>query len=201
MATQQYRQGAAFENRVKDRFEEAGYYVLRSAGSKGVADLVAFDLMADRITHHPVPLMIQCKRGKNGLGVEAWNHFYAIADAAGCLAVVAQKTEGRTLEADLWELTGTRTPRGRHKPWMPWTLRATDTSSILTGETLARISGQVTYPETAPRTRIAGQVTYPDQWRGLQVRHLCECGHGLSAHIWSQPQVCMTCLCEQFKAW
>lgn len=128
MATSQYRQGAAFENRVKDRFEEAGYYVVRSAGSQGVADLVAFDLMADRITHHPVPIMIQCKRGKNGLGVEAWNHFYAIADAAGCLAVVAQKEEGRSLEACLWEIVATRTPRGRNKPWTPWILRSGDAS-------------------------------------------------------------------------
>ncbi len=131
MASSQYRLGADFENRTRDRFEEAGYYVVRSAGSRGVADLVVFDVTADRVSRFPAPLMIQCKRGRNGLGVEAWNHFYAIADAAGCVPVVAEKKEGRTLESDFWEVTGFRTPRGKHKPWIPWILRgATPTLSV-----------------------------------------------------------------------
>lgn len=35
-----YRRGARLEYRVKQRLEAAGFYVVRSAGSHGVADLV-----------------------------------------------------------------------------------------------------------------------------------------------------------------
>ncbi len=35
------RKGADFERRVKSFLEKRGYFVVRSAGSKGVADLVA----------------------------------------------------------------------------------------------------------------------------------------------------------------
>lgn len=40
MATN-YQRGANLEYKVRRQFEEAGYYVVRSAGSRGVADLVA----------------------------------------------------------------------------------------------------------------------------------------------------------------
>jgi Holliday junction resolvase len=38
----QYRRGADFERRLKKHLEALGYFVVRSAGSKGLVDLVAF---------------------------------------------------------------------------------------------------------------------------------------------------------------
>jgi len=194
MASSQYRLGADFENRTRERFEEVGYYVVRSAGSKGVADLVAFDLMADRITRHPVPVMIQCKRGKNGLGVEAWNHFYSIADAAGCLALVAQKRDGRTLEADLWEITATRTPRGRHKPWIPWPLRKNPGITVvdvpLPGDTL---QAPLPLPHLTRRPHVHVTRDLPPQ--------LCSCGHSRDEHFMADLKACESCYCDTFKEW
>jgi len=42
--TSQYRRGADFERTLKKFLEDLGYYVVRSAGSKGKVDLVAFNL-------------------------------------------------------------------------------------------------------------------------------------------------------------
>ena len=36
-----YKRGYAFENSLKKKLEAKGYYVVRSAGSKGVFDLIA----------------------------------------------------------------------------------------------------------------------------------------------------------------
>lgn len=41
MPNKNYQNGRAKEYRIKKRFENAGYTVLRSAGSHGFADLVA----------------------------------------------------------------------------------------------------------------------------------------------------------------
>lgn len=54
-----YRAGADFERNLKLWLEDCGYQVIRSAGSKGAADLVAFRVGTD-------PLLIQCKLS-NGL--------------------------------------------------------------------------------------------------------------------------------------
>jgi Holliday junction resolvase len=56
MANARYRRGADLERKIRARLEEDGYYVVRSAGSKGVLDLVAF--RADQT------LFIQVKSGK-----------------------------------------------------------------------------------------------------------------------------------------
>lgn len=56
MANNRYRNGRAFEYRVRDHFIGQGYYVVRAAGSKGKADLVA--LRAGQ-----PPTLIQCKGG------------------------------------------------------------------------------------------------------------------------------------------
>ena len=49
-----YEKGRSFEYRVKRVLEDAGYYVVRSASSQGVADLVGVKSVA-------FPLMVQCK--------------------------------------------------------------------------------------------------------------------------------------------
>jgi len=48
-----YKKGRSFEYRVRRYYEKQGYLVIRSAGSKGIADLVA--IKGDEV------LLIQCK--------------------------------------------------------------------------------------------------------------------------------------------
>lgn len=59
-----YRRGAAFELRVAKALEEDGYFVVRSAGSHGAADLVALKLGE--------VLLVQCKRS-GAISREDWN--------------------------------------------------------------------------------------------------------------------------------
>lgn len=42
MSNKNYQRGRAKEYRVKKKYEQCGYYVVRTAGSHGVCDLVAF---------------------------------------------------------------------------------------------------------------------------------------------------------------
>jgi Holliday junction resolvase len=49
-----YARGANFERKVKKELETDGWFVVRSAGSKGVADLVA-------VNQKGVPMFVQCK--------------------------------------------------------------------------------------------------------------------------------------------
>jgi Holliday junction resolvase len=51
-----YSRGAAFERKIKKQYEAEGYYVIRSAGSKGPLDLVALK--------HDSFVFIQCKLRK-----------------------------------------------------------------------------------------------------------------------------------------
>ena len=52
----QYRRGANYERKIKKEYEEDGYLVLRSAGSKGPFDLVAIK--------EDSTILIQCKLRK-----------------------------------------------------------------------------------------------------------------------------------------
>lgn len=61
MPNKNYVSGCNFERRVKKHLEKLGYYVIRSAGSKGQIDIVAVstDFMHMRMD----TLLIQCKHG------------------------------------------------------------------------------------------------------------------------------------------
>lgn len=113
-----YSYGADLEYRVRDHFEDAAYYVMRSAGSGGVADLVALDMLLPKAR----PVLIQCKRVKSDLSVAAWNHFHRIAEAAGAVALVAVERKDKALAYDLKRITGTRVPRTPTKAWADWKL-------------------------------------------------------------------------------
>ncbi len=54
MPNNNYKRGRAKEYRVKKKYEKCGYYVIRTAGSHGVCDLVAFGKAGNVIP-------IQCK--------------------------------------------------------------------------------------------------------------------------------------------
>lgn len=52
-----YTRGRQLEYRVKRDLERVGYFVVRSAGSKGAADLIA-------LSPNHAPLLVQCKVGR-----------------------------------------------------------------------------------------------------------------------------------------
>ena len=82
-----YRKGRALEYAVKRHLEEQGYFVVRSAGSRGPADLVA--LKNGEI------LLIQCKKDGHLSKDEAYELLEA-ARVAGGKAVLAYP-DGRRL--------------------------------------------------------------------------------------------------------
>ena len=125
VANTAYRRGTAFENQVKDDLEDTGYYVVRSAGSQGVADLVALDMLRPAAR----PVMVQCKLDTGTLSVDAWNRFLDVALHCGAVPVVAVKDPAPLRHYSLMEILGTRTapePRGTRRPWRPVPSRLLD---------------------------------------------------------------------------
>lgn len=96
--TSQYARGTAFERAVRHSLEEDGYEVIRSAGSKGKVDLVAFK--KGQI------LFIQCKL--NGLCAPSERaEVLRLSSLVGALPIVAYKgTEGRQRPVRYRLLTG-----------------------------------------------------------------------------------------------
>lgn len=112
--TTRYSAGRELEYRVRDLLRDRGYLVIRSAGSKGIADLVALP----RIDSHPEtglsgPLLVQCKRG-GVMPPREWNEMLTEALSASCTAVLACYTPRKPIE--LYRLVGFKEPRGRHQP-------------------------------------------------------------------------------------
>ena len=81
-----YRTGRRFEQRVRTDLELRGWMVIRSAGSKGPADLVA--LRAGRR-----PLVVACSVG--GVRPAARRALLEAARRAGARPVVARRARGR----------------------------------------------------------------------------------------------------------
>jgi len=79
-----YKRGADFERRVKLKLEAAGWLCIRSAGSKGKIDLVAFDA--------GVPAFIQCKRAR--LAKAEWDAFVALARAHAAEPIFVHPKKG-----------------------------------------------------------------------------------------------------------
>ena len=78
----QYGRGYAFERKTRLALVEAGWFVVRSAGSKGACDLVGFKGRTHRI-------FVQCKRGK--LPRPEWGALVALADAHDAIPVLADQ--------------------------------------------------------------------------------------------------------------
>ena len=83
-----YLVGRNFEYKLATFFRRKGFFVVRSAGSHGVADLVAHKKGGK-------PLFIQAKAGKGGITVKEQNELFKIAFEADAIPIVALK-EGRT---------------------------------------------------------------------------------------------------------
>jgi Holliday junction resolvase len=79
----QYSRGRKFEWEVRDLLRSNGYVVIRSAGSKGSADLVA-----GKGGHS---LFVQCKLGTKGIRSVDIRKLFELATAFGGRPVVAMK--------------------------------------------------------------------------------------------------------------
>lgn len=77
-----YVSGRNFEYRVATIFRRKGYYVTRSAGSHGVADLVA-------VKRGRKPVFLQCKHGEGGISIEEQNTLFKTALEVGAIPIVA----------------------------------------------------------------------------------------------------------------
>jgi Holliday junction resolvase len=96
--------GDRFERACVARLKTAGYYVIRSAGSHGAADLVAF--RSDRL-----PAFISCKVTDNTTTRQR-AAFYRTAEDAGALAVLATRpANGRGIT---WQRVN---PEGARHAW------------------------------------------------------------------------------------
>jgi Holliday junction resolvase len=111
-----YSLGRAFEYRVRDSLKARGYFVLRSAGSKSVVDLVAL--------HSGRTLLVQCKRDGE-LRVLEWNRLFDLARSCGAVPVLAAADVDRTVA--LYRLTGRKEGlKGAAQPMEPLVLAATE---------------------------------------------------------------------------
>ena len=82
----QYALGRSFEYRTRDIFEQAGYFVFRSAQSRGVADLIAFK--------KGEVLFVQCKRSG---GIEKSETLKLIkqCEEIDVTPIIAERPDGR----------------------------------------------------------------------------------------------------------
>lgn len=81
MATK-YSRGRAFEYRVKAYYEKHGWFVIRSAGSKGVADLVAI-APEGKYIH-----FVQCKL-HGSISPDERQKLFSIAEKYGAYPILA----------------------------------------------------------------------------------------------------------------
>lgn len=82
-----YTRGRALEHRIKKKFLEKGFFVIRAAQSKGLADLVC--------VRHDMVIFIQCKLG-GVIGPEEWNLFYDQCLRVEAEPVIALSKERKT---------------------------------------------------------------------------------------------------------
>lgn len=107
-----YAKGRAFEYRVRDYLDKREYFWVRSAGSKGVADLVALK------DGYPA-LLIQCKR-HGAMPPKEWNALLIAAAEAGAEPVLARNDAKHHIE--LLRLTYWKDGRGAKQPMEPYTI-------------------------------------------------------------------------------
>ncbi len=76
-----YKKGADFERRVKKLLENDGYLCVRSAGSKGAADLIAINPFNKTV------LLIQCKL-KGSISKKERGVLISVAKDFGCVPII-----------------------------------------------------------------------------------------------------------------
>lgn len=100
-----YVRGRAFEYRVKKDLESHGFGVLRSPGSKGIADL--------RAQKGESFLLIQCKKdGRLDFG--EWNQLYGYAATLKATPILADMPGKQGIR--YWRLLDRKVERGAKNP-------------------------------------------------------------------------------------
>lgn len=113
--------GANFERLCAHTLRDAGWHVIRAAGSKGHADLWAARTEGTDLTRL---LWVQVKAGKNGMGPREWNEFLYAATDAGAVPLLADKLSGIVLP-QWWRITAPKTGRlGERQPRAPFDIEA-----------------------------------------------------------------------------
>jgi Holliday junction resolvase len=104
------RNGTVRENKVRALLEDDGYFVVRSAGSGGIADLVA--LKPGQV------LLVQCK-SEAYLAPGPWNDLFFTAENVRAVPIHAAKLPGS--RQVIWHrLTGPKTVVTKRPPWVDW---------------------------------------------------------------------------------
>jgi Holliday junction resolvase len=83
------QRGTYLERVAMDRLVDAGYCVLRSAGSHGIADLIA--------VKPGVVLLVQSKIRASLLGSREWQELWDLSVRAGALPILAHRPTPRTV--------------------------------------------------------------------------------------------------------
>ena len=105
MPNANYIAGRNFEYRVKAKLINAGYYVMRAYGSKGLADLVAIPPLSEA-NYSLRPLMIQCKyscKHRLQISKEEKNKLKNAVRLYNCTVVIAYNTEEGVIMKDLYD--------------------------------------------------------------------------------------------------
>lgn len=95
----QYALGRQFEYRTRDMLEMAGYFVFRSAQSRGVADLIAFK--------KGEVLFVQCKRG-GSINTKEVLKLLDVCESIGTTAAIAERLDGIKTNIFIIERDGDR---------------------------------------------------------------------------------------------
>lgn len=83
-----YQRGRSFEYRVKKKLESLGYFVMRSAGSKGEVDLLA--------VKHGTSLFLQSKlRGQ--ISIAEQNELFLLSQKFGATPVIVMNSDSRKI--------------------------------------------------------------------------------------------------------
>ena len=119
-----YSAGRTFEWKVRDALIAAGFWVIRAAGSKGAADLVAIKAVQTDSLNNPnggaaIPLgvhqilLVQAKND-NYFPTREWNALFDLSVQLCAIPVLAKK-EARGAPIEFWRLTAPKEGRG-HLP-------------------------------------------------------------------------------------
>lgn len=95
-----YKKGAVFEHRIKKDLEKLDFYVLRSAGSHGIADLVALKFGET--------LLIQAKCNELTLNYKEWNALVSLSRTLGATPIHALKVNRKIIYRKLHGFRGPR---------------------------------------------------------------------------------------------
>ena len=98
-----YRNGRAFEYRVIKYLEENGYWTIRSAGSKGEADVIAFKFGET--------LFVQVKGNDTPLSPGEWNALISLTRRLGGTPIHAFRSKRKIV---LNKILSHRLPRQNH---------------------------------------------------------------------------------------